>query len=261
MCVFSELFVIVRIKREKCQIRGKNDCFFVPLACKNQHPPIIRAVSNDTATKENKMEHRPVQSFVPWIALAISILALVLSLVALLRGGAETTPGVSVQAPVFDTTPGAAVPSGTPPDLSTMTPREAADRLFNRVMTAVEANDMAEAQRFVPMALSAYNNLGALDNDARYHVALLHLAVGDLKGAREQADQLLRSDPSHLLGLMLEYMLAARAGNANAAMAANKKFLAAYKTEMAKGRQEYTEHQTGIDRFRTDAQSAVKQNK
>jgi len=128
-------------------------------------------------------------------------------------------------------------------------------------MAAGEAGNTEEAQRFVPMALAAYRNLGTLDNDARYHVALLHLEAGDAKGAREQADQLLRAVPNHLLGLMLEYVLAARAGNAEAALEAKKKFLAAYSAEMAAGRQEYTEHQTGIERFRSDAQASVANKK
>jgi len=207
------------------------------------------------------MENRPIQTIVPWIALGISLVALVIALFALLRGGDGKPQAVSVQAPMFDAGTTGALPPGHPPDLSTMTPREAADRLFNRVMAASESGNMAEAQRFVPMAISAYQNLGTLDNDARYHVALLELTAGNVKGAREQADQILRAVPNHLLGIMLEYKLAARAGNANAAMQANKKFLAAYSTEMAAGRPEYAEHQTAIDNFRSDAQSSVAKKK
>jgi len=207
------------------------------------------------------METKFTQTLVSWMALGLSIVAVVMSLVALLRGGNESRPSVSVQAPPFAAAPSGELPPGHPPDLSTMTPREAADRLYNRVMAASESGNTAEAQRFTPMALSAYQNLGTLDNDARYHVAMLELATGNVKGAREQATQILRAVPNHLLGLMLEYKLAARAGNADAAMQANKKFLAAYGTEMAAGRPEYAEHQTALDHFRADAQSSVAKKK
>ena len=76
-----------------------------------------------------------------------------------------------------------------------MSPRQAADRLFNRVMAASENGDTAEALQFAPMALQAYDNLGTLDNDARYHVALLHLTAGDIKSARVQIDLLRQVRP------------------------------------------------------------------
>jgi predicted Zn-dependent protease len=134
-----------------------------------------------------------------------------------------------------------------------MTPRQAADRLFNRVMTANESGDRAEAMRFVPMALQAYEGLGALDNDARYHVALIHLVAGDTAKARVQIESLRKSAPGHLLASMLEYQIAERAGNEGAAIRAYKTFLAAYDTEIAAGRSEYHDHQGSIDRFRQDA--------
>lgn len=63
------------------------------------------------------------------------------------RDGAPPSLSAS-PAPKFDTPPVAW--SGTEPDLSKMTPREAADRLFNRIMTASEQGNRAEARRFVP---------------------------------------------------------------------------------------------------------------
>ena len=56
-------------------------------------------------------------------------------------------PGRQASAPPIAAGPAAGPvsgPAGSPPDLSSMTPREAADRLFNRVMTAVSTNDDAE---------------------------------------------------------------------------------------------------------------------
>ena len=123
-----------------------------------------------------------------------------------------------------------------------MSPRQAADRLFNRVMAASENGDSAEALSFAPMALQAYNDLGTLDNDARYHVALLHLTTGDIKSARVQIDKLRQSVPNHLLGFMLEHQIAERSGKQDSAARAYKAFLAAYDAEIAVGRAEYRDH-------------------
>jgi predicted Zn-dependent protease len=136
-----------------------------------------------------------------------------------------------------------------------MSPREAADRLFNRIMSASESGDTEEALRFAPMALQAYDSLGTLDNDARYHVALIHLAAGDIKNARAQLDQLRRSVPQHLLGIMLAHQIAERSGNKDGAARAYQDFLAAYDAELATGRAEYLEHRGGIERFRAAAQA------
>ena len=138
-----------------------------------------------------------------------------------------------------------------------MSPRQAADRLFNRVMAANENGDSVEALRFAPMALQAYNNLGTLDNDARYHAALLHLTVDDIKSARVQVDLLRKSVPNHLLGFMLEHQIAERSGSKDGAARAYKAFLAAYDAEIATGREEYQDHLNTIERFHKAAQAGV----
>lgn len=138
-----------------------------------------------------------------------------------------------------------------------MSPREAANRLFNRVMTASENGNTAEALKFTPMALQAYDNLGTLDNDARYHVALLHLTAGDIDGARVQIEMLRKSVPNHLLAFMLEHQIAERSGKKDNAARADKAFLAAYDAEIAKGREEYQDHLSSIERFRDAAKAGV----
>jgi hypothetical protein len=123
-----------------------------------------------------------------------------------------------------------------PPDLSTMAPREAADRLFNRIMTAAEGGDSQAALRFVPMALKAYERLAPLDNDARYHVGLIHATAGDLDGTRADIAMLRQSVPDHLLAIMLEHTIAKQLGDQDAAAHAYKTFLAAYDAEIVTGR-------------------------
>jgi mono/diheme cytochrome c family protein len=135
-------------------------------------------------------------------------------------------------------------------DLSTMTPREAADRLFNRVMSASERGDVGEAARFAPMAVAAYGRVTNLDGDARYHLGLLYLLLDDLDQARIQVDILKQNVPRHLLALLLEHDVATKAGDGATAAGAAAEFVAAYGAEMATARPEYEAHQFSIDRFR-----------
>ncbi len=191
------------------------------------------------------------QTIAPWAAIGIATIALAVALVALFdRGGSAEAP-----APLFPPLSSTVPVPGQPPDLSSMSPREAADRLFNRVMAASENGDSAEALRFAPMALQAYNDLGILDNDALYHVALLHLAADDIKNARVQIDKLRKSVPNHLLGFMLEHQIAERSGRQDGAARAYKAFLAAYDAEIATARGEYQDHLNTIERFRMAAQT------
>jgi len=192
---------------------------------------------------------------VPWAALGIASLALAVALLAWFdRGGGAVQP-----APVrFSQSSSAPLSApGDLPDLASMSPREAADRLFNRVMAASENGDSAEALRFAPMALQAYTNLGTLDNDARYHVALLHLTADNSNGARVQVDLLRKSVPRHLLGYMLEHQIAERSGKNDNAARAFKAFLAAYDAEIAMRRGEYQDHLNTIERFHKAAQASV----
>ncbi len=141
--------------------------------------------------------------------------------------------------------------SGQPPDLSTMSPREAADRLFNRVMMADEQGNAEEASRFAPMALAAYDMLETLDLDGLYHVGLISLVAGDAEGARDSIDKLKAAVANHLLAILLEYRLAEQADDRDAMDRAVAAFHAAYDDEMAAGRPEYLEHQGSIEQFRT----------
>ena len=138
-------------------------------------------------------------------------------------------------------------------DLSTMTPREAADRLFNRIMMASEQGDIAEVLRFAPMALQAYGQLGTLDADAHYHLGRIHAAVGDLDNTRKQIRMLKQFAPNHLLGIVLEHAVAEQARDGAAAAQAYAAFAAAYTAESITERREYAEHRRTIEKFRQAA--------
>lgn len=138
-----------------------------------------------------------------------------------------------------------------------MSPAEAAERLFNRVMAAYENGDIAQAQQFAPMALDAYAQLGPLDNDGHYHVGLIHITLGDTQSAQAELEAIQSSVPEHLLGLMLEHSIAEANEDAEETTRVYTSFLAAYDDEISVGRDEYLGHRNGIDGFRARAFDAV----
>jgi hypothetical protein len=193
------------------------------------------------------------QTIAPWVAIGIAAVALLVALVSWFDRSNGAAAPAPLSLPMTSTVPA----PGQPVDLASLSPREAADRLFNRVMVASESGNTGEALKFAPMALQAYDNLGTLDNDARYHVALIHMTAGDIKSARVQLEKLRQSVPNHLLGLMLEHQIAERSGKKDSAAQAYKAFLAAYDAEIAKGRAEYQDHQSSLERFHKAAQASM----
>lgn len=192
------------------------------------------------------------QPVVPWVIAGAAVTALVAALV--LRGGGEETP--APEAPFAN---GAAAGDPSAVDLSSMTPRQAADRLYERVMTSAEAGDSAQARQFLPMALQAYSMVPPqeVDADARYHLGVLHLFNGDAASARAQADTILSAAPTHLFGLYNAAQAERASGNVEAARGLYERFLAAYDAEVAKSLPEYQAHQPVLDVMRQDASRVV----
>ena len=153
--------------------------------------------------------------------------------------------------PAAGLTPGA----GTPPDLSSMTPREAADRLYDRIMRAASAGDSAEALAFLPMALDAYDLVVPLDADGHYHVSLLHALGGDYGMAREAADRALADAPNHLLLLGAAARAASELGDDDGANAYFARFLEAWESEQARGLEEYSMHAIPLAEMRQAAET------
>lgn len=149
------------------------------------------------------------------------------------------------------TTPATTTASAT--TIPNLTPVQAAEQLFNHVMSASEQGNIAEARRFAPMALQAYGQLGTLDNDAHYHVGLIHVTVGDTASAQAELDAIRRSVPDHLLGIMLEHAIAEAKGDDEGVARAQQRFLSVYDAEIRTAREEYEGHRTGIEGFRARA--------
>lgn len=145
-----------------------------------------------------------------------------------------------------------ATPSSQPPDLSSMTPREAADRLFNRVMMADEQGDKAEVEQFTPMAVSAYEMLENLDTDALFHVGLIYAAADDFEKSENYNERLKAIVPNHLLAALLEHRLAEATNKPEIAAGAAKRFQDHYDEEIKINRPEYDHHRASIERFKAE---------
>jgi Double zinc ribbon len=188
-----------------------------------------------------------------WYVAGVAVLALLIVLVVVITRKSGP-PAAAADA-------AAAMPGGPPratTDLSTMTPRQAADMLYNKIMTLHEAGQNDSVTFFAPMALQAYANLGPdLDADARLHVGLIELATGATGPAAAQGDSILRQTPTHLFGFLLRADAAEAEGNTAAARRAYQGFLKNYDAEMAKQRPEYAEHAQILQDARTRAERAT----
>jgi hypothetical protein len=186
-----------------------------------------------------------------WYVAGAALLVAVLALVVPRMTASDPAPGaIAAPAGPVGTAPGAG-PGAI--DLSTMTPREAADRLFNRVMENVSAGDSVQARTFLPMALAAYDRVEQLDLDGHYHVAVLHLVGNDPDAARREADTILAEAPEHLFGLFTAAQAEDMRGNTAEATTLYRRFLESYDDEIVLGRLEYEEHAQILPVMRQDA--------
>ena len=180
---------------------------------------------------------------VAWIVAGVSLAALV-GVIAFSRR-APAPPAAAAR----DARDGAPA-TGGPPDLSQMTPRDAADRLFNRVMKLQDEGKRDSVSFFAPMAMTAYEALAPLDADARFHLGAVGIATGDptlARIARAQADTILAGRSTHLLGLVLGAQAAALLGDTKAARDFTARLLAAEARELAAPLDEYLQHRSVID--------------
>ena len=184
----------------------------------------------------------------PWIVAGIALVALLI--VVLVMVSRTTSPPADTAAmgpdPVEGDGPAA-------PDISTLSPRERFDRLYNRVMRAAQAGDEATVSRFTPMAMMAYAQLDSVDADARYHAALLAIHNGDVAGPTALADTILARQPGHLFGYIIRGTVARWNKDDPALARAYAGFLEHYDAELRAARPEYAEHRTSVDEFHRQA--------
>ena len=183
-----------------------------------------------------------------WIAGGFVAVVLVAVGIGVLLDSEEDTP-----APGSSRASGSV--GGAPPDLSSMTPREAADRLFNRVMAAAAREDAAEANSFLPMAINAYGLAQPLDNDGLFHLALLQRAAGEHEESLAAALEGLQANPDHLLNLSAAAEASLQLGEVDAGREHYQRLLDSWEGEMAAGREEYEEHGPLLPLIREDAEA------
>jgi hypothetical protein len=138
--------------------------------------------------------------------------------------------------------PNAVAPGVRAPDISSMSPRERADRLFDRIMRLDTEGKKDSVQFFAPMAMSAYEMIPNPDADARFDMGRIAQVAGAFPAAKSEADSILAKQPTHLLGLVLAMQAARSSGDTAGANAYRAKLRAAQKSELAKKLPEYDRH-------------------
>jgi hypothetical protein len=177
----------------------------------------------------------------PWIVAAAAVFVVVV-LVASQRGGnapAVTDARTSLSG-------GVGGGAGGAPDISNMSPRERADRLYDRTMALQSAGKTDSAQFFASMAVMAYQQLGPLDNDLRYDFGRVADVAGETAVVTAQADSILQNSPTHLLGLILAARGAEARGDRRARDEFDRRFRSAVAAETTKALPEYERHRGDI---------------
>jgi hypothetical protein len=187
----------------------------------------------------------------PWLVAGGALAGMLVLLLLLTVRGARTEASPPAGA-VGSSGEAAAVA----PDISQLSPSERFNRLYNRVMQAAQTGDEATMNRFMPMAIGAYEMLDSADADARYHAALLRVHNGDVDGSRALGDSILAMQPGHLLGYVVLGTTSRWRKDEAGLARAYQGFMASYDKEMKANRPEYGEHRASIDEFRRAAETA-----
>ena len=148
-----------------------------------------------------------------------------------------------------------AAAGAAPTDISQMTPIEAADRLFNRVMTSVSSGDSLAAQQFMPMAIAAYQRARPLTLDGLFHLSMLNRTAGNFEAALDNAVEILEQDGNHLLGLAAAAEASVELGELDEAERYYRKILEIFPSENGSGREEYQMHSTIMTQLEGEAEA------
>jgi hypothetical protein len=189
-----------------------------------------------------------VGNALPWAVSAIALLALVALAAGQRFGRARETQGAEASAPMAS----AAGTGARAPDISSLSPTERAERLYDRIMGAAERGRVDSVRFFMPMALQAYQSLGNLTIDQRYDLGRLAEVAGDPRLASAQADTILRQNSQHLLGLVLASRAATLRGDNPAARQYLDRLSKAERAERQKQLPEYLLHQNDIETALTE---------
>ncbi|HYW51189.1 MAG TPA: hypothetical protein VE861_11300 [Gemmatimonadaceae bacterium] len=165
-------------------------------------------------------------------------------------GAAATTAGAA-----------GAPPSERPvraPDISSMSPDERALRLFNRVVSLAEQGKRDSVQFFAPMALMSFQSLPQPTVLQRFELGRIAELAEVKEIATAQADTILQTSPTHLLGLSLASIAAGMRKDFNAQASFDRRLLAAATAERARKLQEYEVTAIDLDSALARAQRNVR---
>lgn len=179
---------------------------------------------------------------VPWIVTGVALVA-VIALVLFQASRTATEGGPADQAPAAPMMGGGAART----DISSLSPQEQADRLFNRIMSYASQGKTDSAAFFAPMALQVFDMLAPLDVHQRYDVGLVALVAGQLGRAKVEADTILLKNSKDLLGLTLAMRVAEGSRNSAAASDYAKRLIAAEPSERKAKHEAYEFHASDID--------------
>ena len=188
--------------------------------------------------------------YLPWGLAGLALVAVAAYFGGQSGGQAESTAVPAEAAAPFApfANGGAGGAPGTAPDIGSMSPRERASRLYDRIMRYSEQGKKDSAAFFAPMAMASFEMLGAdLDLDARYDYGRVASETDHLDVAAAQADTILLKSPNHLLGLALRARTAESRGDKTTASKTWKAFTAAKDAELAKKLPEYEWHAADIE--------------
>ena len=188
--------------------------------------------------RSSRASSTPSSNALRWGVPAIAIVALVV--LSVIRLGSRGGGADSAERVPFGT---GAVQA---PDISSMSPEERADRLFNRVMRLSSEGKADSAAFFGPMALGALEALAPLNAHRRYDMGVVALVSGDVSRAAAQGDTILAQRPTHLLGLALAARAADARGDAAASRNFRRRLLAAESAEKVSALPEYADHDADI---------------
>lgn len=190
----------------------------------------------------------------PWWIAGIAMFGLIVVVGwSMVRPGPPPTPGGGPAAPA-----GAAAAGQAPVDLSSMSPLDAANRLFNRVMTTLEAGDTAGALGFQPMAVQAYEMIEPLDLDGLFHVAMLQM-LADPSAAMVAANRMLEVEPDHILGLGMAAQAAIGLGDQDLAATHYQRLLEVFDAQVGRPLAEYQGHQPSLTQMQSAARAFLDQ--
>ncbi len=148
---------------------------------------------------------------------------------------------------------------GRAPDISSMSPEERANRLYDRIMQ-LDGEGKTDSVQFIAlnMFIPQLRSMEPLDLHLRYDLGRVGVAAQTADVATAQADTILRENPNHLLGLALAVRAAQFRGDVPAARDFERRLLAAERSERVKNLPEYTLHAVDIDLALADARRTVK---